>query len=1147
MEIQTDWSLLQARDHLRKFGLALTDSDESHSVVESLAVCLIQHSSERYSSLTSIQDAVESFLQTETDQISFRLRLSEKLQGADVSLLEPLVKDVVSLIQQFDRKLPSNHTITTITNSGIVKIISKDEQEQQLKDLLLWQDGQSGRFSCIVKRRNMFNDAEDYALDLLRDIPFIQDILFDHLDQVGDEALEGAALDFGDELLSCKTPGQYLAAINRYKIAESDRWKVLALEELANFGQQLSEEMERDLKEEIVDCLARASEDTYLRRKKDYERAFQDAREREKEKEIQSRQLKEEMEANRKEIAELEANIEENRTRESEMEKEYETQQTQASNKKDGELQANAKLQQKREEFRNAKEALMEKKAETEAKIKRIQEQENQALKNAEKTSLEIDDAEKEKDSVDHTMQTLHAQLEEYNKNIAFWEKDQEKFSLQEQKLMTESQSKNERRQKEIKNVKKNEDKIKKLKEKNAWNQFRIALNKSNPPYQLVAQKESFLQRIDEIDQLECLIEKVTSELKLGINNFQYLKPYAKNSGTTGDVNEVRNVVRELLAESKNDFSQYPWRINGSVLLLSQIKKKMSSQCEEIHICASRVIYVDCDWTIPGTNVALSAPRIEIVGDMFKINTSGRSAEEFFRKKAGNAERNGENGDHGKNGAAGESAGNFTINCDHLSGGKLQVVAKGGKGADGQGGGDGREGKDGADGQDGEITDRPAEGIGFFNALFRPKEELRRLVKGGNGTAGQAGGSGGNGGAGGKGGRKGVVTSTITVTGQTNLTSVSEDGPDGQDGIPGQGAKGGGGGRNGRDRALAFESNSIAFGGTWKEECGDLELREQKNLQGNVLGYRIIKKSEDKGRASRGEDGENGNLSNGQTQRATASAKRQITNIQNVWSNDVVQQSAAVQDTTELTQLEAENRRKQVEIVLLENQEADINERLQSVKQQKTAIDELKTRESSDLSAAQQEASQLKEKRNHIQETIEQKKTTLLRNQQEAGNLNMNAEEHKREVEQMNRSAEEQKAMSDLEIGQMKADVSRAREETEAAEMAVEKSRQLVDDIKSDRIQTEQTVNNVRDRVEESTEKVGNNERDMEEARQHGIEAEGKLQKLSGMKDLKERILKKFRVEQQHRMERIAEMEGNTIPDEVYQNDDLWPSGLVIY
>ncbi len=627
-------------------------------------------------------------------------------------MIEPFVKDVLHLFQQFD-----SSTVTVISSHGIVKIGAENG-----RDLHLWQDGSSGLFSCVTERKNMFDDVEDYALALLCDIPLIGDLLFHHLEEIEDEAVEKAAFDLRDEFESCQTSADYLATINQCTIAEIDKWKLIALEQLIVLG-RLSETTEADLREEIIDCLARAAEETYLRRKKDYEVACQNDLEHQNQKEGHNRQLKQEMEAAQKEIAQLEAHVKETLKIELEVENEYKKQQSKASEKRNQELQAKRLLDNKNVESEKKLEELRKKKAETEAEIQRIKNEENRTLEKAKKVSDVLEHTGIELDSVGHTMQIRRDQLESGQESLARLEEKQRKLALQEQELIIESQDKTERKHKEPQSLNINEARIQQLKakkEQNAWREFQVALAGSVPPYKLVCQKSSFVQRVKGLDRPEHLFELIITEFKLNMKNFSDLIAYAQSVEVckASILKEVRDTVMEMFAEPRNDFIRQPWRITGDALLLSQVKDQLPNKyCEEIQICASRVIYVDCDWTIPGVNVVLSAPRIQMIGERRQISTSGRDAEEFSNKQASNAVREGENGDHGKNGAAGESAGNFWICCAHLSGRHLHVVANGGDGADGQDGGDGRQGQGGSDGDDGEITDPPSRGIGIINSL----------------------------------------------------------------------------------------------------------------------------------------------------------------------------------------------------------------------------------------------------------------------------------------------------------------------------------------------------------------------------------------------------------------------------------------------
>ena len=63
----------------------------------------------------------------------------------------------------------------------------------------------------------------------------------------------------------------------------------MVLEELESLG-QLSQTIEEDLKEKIIECLAQAAEDTYVKRKKDYETEIKEKIDREIQKEKESKE-----------------------------------------------------------------------------------------------------------------------------------------------------------------------------------------------------------------------------------------------------------------------------------------------------------------------------------------------------------------------------------------------------------------------------------------------------------------------------------------------------------------------------------------------------------------------------------------------------------------------------------------------------------------------------------------------------------------------------------------------------------------------------------------------------------------------------------------------------------------------------------------
>lgn len=153
------------------------------------------------------------------------------------------------------------------------------------------------------------------------------------------------------------------------------------------------------------------------------------------------------------------------------------------------------------------------------------------------------------------------------------------------------------------------------------------------------------------------------------------------------------------------------WKYGGSALLISQVldhvlSKKSLSKCNEIHVCASQVIYIDADWKISNISLGLSAPRIEVIGTEKRIfDTSGKDAEPTSPAPKGkDGVGVGISGNDGNDGEDGENAGDVEISCDVFhSQQPMSIRACGGKGSDGQHGGDGKKGSDGEDGVDGKL------------------------------------------------------------------------------------------------------------------------------------------------------------------------------------------------------------------------------------------------------------------------------------------------------------------------------------------------------------------------------------------------------------------------------------------------------------
>jgi hypothetical protein len=315
------------------------------------------------------------------------------------------------------------------------------------------------------------------------------------------------------------------------------------------------------------------------------------------------------------------------------------------------------------------------------------------------------------------------------------------------------------------------------------------------------------------------------------------LEKYVKNQSN-------KKQVLEKLHSALDNFVGREISKEASVVLTKVAEKVASSvkldKVWKIGIYAKRVIYVDCDWEVPGISVSLVAPLIRVVSSPGSksrtITTSGRDGKEHESLKAADGNGAGENGSHGLRGRHGEHAGHVMIDCESFTG-HLKIVARGGKGADGQDGGDGQPGHKGSDGADGTFPSNYAEGYTwyYFDRKFLYENKGRPGNPGGNG------GSGGNSGKGGLGGQGGLVEITVSQSDVTNLFERDcEKGKTGKNGNPGRGAPGGSGGKHGQDAFLYFEPDkwsSIVNTGQWRRHKGSRTNLEKVCLANRIIGY----------------------------------------------------------------------------------------------------------------------------------------------------------------------------------------------------------------------------------------------------------------------------------------------------------------------
>lgn len=277
---------------------------------------------------------------------------------------------------------------------------------------------------------------------------------------------------------------------------------------------------------------------------------------------------------------------------------------------------------------------------------------------------------------------------------------------------------------------------IESLELKCAWKKFEVQLNNWIPSYDLVKegnQNELFSYNSE-------LILKYFSNLDSARNPF--LKKYVDQYRTDFLV-KTRAILSDMVKpptwEKFNRGSIGAW--TGKSIRLRSINHQRYRE-DEIQVRAEKVIYIDCNWELPGTNLILCAPNIIALNKPL-IDTSGSDASEFNRKKAADGAHQGQSGSDGRDGEAGESAGNVAITCEKMSG-RVRVKANGGNGADGQDGGDGRSGTSGRDGNSYPVShEAPKEPNRLLGNLTVKVENL-----GQSGTPGTAGGCGGNAGTG---------------------------------------------------------------------------------------------------------------------------------------------------------------------------------------------------------------------------------------------------------------------------------------------------------------------------------------------------------------------------------------------------------------
>lgn len=297
------------------------------------------------------------------------------------------------------------------------------------------------------------------------------------------------------------------------------------------------------------------------------------------------------------------------------------------------------------------------------------------------------------------------------------------------------------------------------------------------------------------------------------------LKTYLMHYKTSKDYKEHIKLQNSLIGRPTiTQFEQGGFnilRISGGYLTLNSVLSLPEladlKNIDEIQILATQTLFLDKDMDdarFKGKNIAITANVIDITTKC-TFNTSGKDAEQHKNKSARDGQSfsysssgSGLNGEEGKPGNPGESAGHILIQAiDTIKGAeKLHVIAKGGKGGDGQNGGKGDKGQDGQDGIDADYPNDQND-QNYYTDHWGHHLVQRTLIK--YGTSGTPGQTGGNGGAAGKGGQGGYDGQVTIHDGRKDyskiITMTAVPGQDGKDGEPGQGGEAGVDGRQGMD------------------------------------------------------------------------------------------------------------------------------------------------------------------------------------------------------------------------------------------------------------------------------------------------------------------------------------------------------------
>lgn len=323
---------------------------------------------------------------------------------------------------------------------------------------------------------------------------------------------------------------------------------------------------------------------------------------------------------------------------------------------------------------------------------------------------------------------------------------------------------------------------------------------------------------IEEVERQQHVLQFLINLLPEGVarNNFPAQRRWLETLGLKEPLQNREALLANILSHVDSSYANGKLIMQGYFLKTSQIKEKLRDAnvrgYKEIEIHALHTIAIDEDLVgdeLQGINLTIIAPHWKVVRER-KIDLSGKGANHFYLSSAAHGVSAGAHGTDGQPGLPGGHGGHFLGFGDQFSGiDKLTIISNGGRGGPGQQGGNGQNG---SNGEDGPILSTISAGTwdyygrhyqqgpraqGVWPYSQHSSSNIDELLQN-LGRIGQAGGNAGRGGVGGVGGTAGKLTLMCLSPTNTNRTILAKNQVNGENGANGTKGLAGRGGIQGK-------------------------------------------------------------------------------------------------------------------------------------------------------------------------------------------------------------------------------------------------------------------------------------------------------------------------------------------------------------